>query len=315
MGRLRALLAAVLAIAAASAARGEDGLGPGDYRFRLDHDGLERTYLVHVPPGYRPSRPTPLVVALHGGGGSAAHQAGDGYGLMGKADREGTIVAFPNGFSRLPSGLLATWNAGLCCGLARDRQVDDVGFIKAMVEQLQTRLSIDRSRIFATGMSNGGLMAYRLACELPGVFKAIAAVAGSDNTASCSPGQPVSVLHIHARDDDHILYGGGAGPGAFRNRQAVTEFRSVPETIARWVKFDACGPAPRTVLQKPGATCELYSGCAGEARVELCVTDSGGHSWPGGYKLRGGQPPSQALSANDLIWDFFLRPRAAGPQP
>lgn len=189
---------------------------------------------------------------------------------------------------------------------ARRQNADDVGFIRALLAHLNRKIKIDPERIFAAGMSNGGMMAYRLACEMPEVFKAIAAVADTDNTRSCKPGQPVSILHIHARNDTHVLFGGGAGPDGPR-RAAVTDYTSVADTVARWVGLNGCGANPRRILERAGAYCEVYSSCRGGAEVQLCVTDSGGHSWPGGHKARGDEPPSQAISANDVMWDFFKR--------
>jgi polyhydroxybutyrate depolymerase len=216
------------------------------------------------------------------------------------------VVAFPNGYSKFPGGRLATWNAGGCCGDARDKGVDDVGFARAVVMMLQARLNIDPARVFATGMSNGGMMVHRLACEAPDVFRAVASVAGTDVTQSCQPGRPVSVLHIHALDDDHVLFQGGAGPQAFRDRSKVTNFTSVPDTLAHWVRREHCGTQPRRTLDRPGAYCEAYAGCDGGAAVQLCVTEQGGHAWPGAPSVRRGKAPaSTALDANEVIWNFF----------
>jgi polyhydroxybutyrate depolymerase len=281
---------------------------PGDYRFTLRHDGLTRMYLVHVPASYNPARPAPLLVALHGGGGNMDHQATDEYyGLISKSDQEGFIAVFPNGYSKRSSGKFATWNAGECCGDSRDANVDDVGFIRKATENVMRQLNVDRQRVFATGMSNGAMMAYRLACEASDLFKAIAAVAGTDNTRSCQPTQPISVLHIHARNDTHVLFTGGAGPDA-AEKSKVTDFTSVPDTMAKWTRLEACGSAPpKRILDKRGAYCELHSPCRGGTQVQLCVTEEGGHSWPGGHKPRRGDRPSQAISANDVMWDFFSR--------
>lgn len=268
-----------------------------------------RTVLVHVPATLDPSRPAPLVLALHGGGGHAEYMADDArYGLQAKADEAGFIVAFPNGYSKLPGGKFATWNAGGCCGDARDRQVDDVGFARAVVAAVQARWRVDAGRVFATGMSNGGMLAHRLACDAADVFRAVASVAGTDATERCTPSRPISVLHIHARDDTHVLFDGGAGPGAFRDTSKVMNFVSVPETISRWVARDRCtGPAQRT-WEVPGAYCETTTGCADGREVQLCVTETGGHSWPGaGTVRRGKAPASKALDANDAIWRFFER--------
>lgn len=279
---------------------------PGDYRYTIQHDGLERMYRIHVPTGYDPAQPAPMLVALHGGVGNMDFEADDSkYGLITKSDREGFVAVFPNGYSKLKSGKLATWNAGNCCGGARDNDVDDVGFIRQVVGEVAGRLNIDRKRIYATGMSNGGMMAYRLACDAPDLFAAIAPVAGTDNTRHCTPSRAVSVLHIHAKDDNHVQFNGGAGSGSL-NKAAVTDYVSVPDTIAKWVKLDGCSAAPRRVLDKDGAYCEVYSACKGQSEVQLCVTETGGHSWPGSSKMVG-TPASQAISANDVMWDFFSR--------
>jgi polyhydroxybutyrate depolymerase len=266
-----------------------------------------RKILIHVPPGYDPGHPAPLVLAFHGGGSSAGFMADDSrYGLQREADQAGFIVAFPNGASRLPGGRLATWNAGGCCGYARDQGSDDVGFARVVVGAIEARYAVDASRVFATGMSNGGMMAHRLACDAADVFRAVASVAGTDATTHCSPSRPVSVLHIHARDDDHVRFDGGAGPGAFRDRQSVMDFISVPETIARWVQRDQCGGSPQRVLQVQGAYCDAYKACAGGAQVQLCVTDTGGHSWPGADRVRRGkEAASTAIDASATIWKFF----------
>ncbi len=260
-----------------------------------------RYYTIHIPKNYDPKKATPLVLAFHGGGGDMSIQANDKYyGLISKSEQAGFIAVFPNGHSKFRSGKLATWNAGKCCGSARDERSDDVGFIRSLVETLTKDYTIDRKRIYAIGMSNGGMMSYRLACELSDVITGIAAVAGTDNTIECAPKNPVSILHIHARDDDHVMFEGGAGKKAFKDRSQITEFVSVPSTVAKWVKHNGC----KSPAKKLSTFCELYSDCLGGVSVELCVTPDGKHSWPGGTKPRGGAG-SSALNANDVIWDFF----------
>ncbi len=277
---------------------------PGDYTFSLPFSGMDRYYKLHVPPSYRASKALPLLVALHGGAGDMVIMStAEFYKLNPKADKEGFVVVYPNGYSQFKSGKFATWNAGNCCAKARDKKIDDVGFIEEVIKKVSSQLAIDKEKIFATGMSNGAMMAYRLACEKPELFKAIAAVAGTDNTQACAPKVPVSVLHIHAKDDDHVLFTGGSGK-SFGDKSTVTDYVSVADSIAKWVKLNSCINPAKKVLQAKNVVCELYSGCKNNSRIELCVTDDGGHSWPGGKKPRGGKG-STAISAEDTMWDFF----------
>lgn len=269
---------------------------PGTYRFHFNHGGIRREYIVHVPKS-RSSGPAPILLALHGGGGDMDQMA-EAYGLIQKSEAAGYIAVFPSGYSRFPSGIFGTWNAGRCCGQAVERGIDDVGFLRAVIDRVLVQANGDRARVFATGMSNGAMMAYRLACEAPDMIRAIAPVAGTDNTVACAPKRPVPVIHFHARDDSHVLFGGGPGPDALTR----TDFTSVPATIAKWVRLNGASPRAKTVLAVPGAACRLH---AGTAPVKLCVTDTGGHSWPGSQSRRANKNPSQAISANDVMWDFF----------
>lgn len=287
-------------------------LDSGDYEFDIQNAGIQRMYKMHVPTNYNATTPTPLLIAMHGGDGNMDLQSNDKYyGLITKSEQVGFIVVFPNGYSPFPRGKLATWNAGTCCAAARDNNSDDVGFIRAVVADVEYKLNIDAKRIYATGMSNGGMMSYRLACEASDVFAAIASVAGTDNTTQCNPARAISILHIHAQNDNHVLFNGGAGPAA-RDKSKEADFVSVPTTIAKWVKLNQCQMPAQRLFTKPGAYCEIYNRCKDGARVQLCVTEDGGHSWPGGEKPRNGrlfgtstQPPSQAISADDVMWDFF----------
>ena len=275
---------------------------PGDYRFSFVHDGITREYLVHVPASYRPGRSTPMLVALHGGGGDADFQADDSrYKLISKSEAAGFIAVFPNGYSRMPSGVLATWNAGSCCGAAQKSNIDDVGFLREVIQRVGRQADIDRRRVFVTGMSNGALMSWRMACEASDLVRGIAPVEGTDNTARCNPSQPVPVIEFHSMDDDHIPINGGRGVSALTD----TNFTSVPATQAKWVQLDRADPTARRVLTVAGAHCDLHAAKTGGAPVELCLTDTGGHSWPGGGTQQGRKQPSMAISANDLMWNFF----------
>ncbi len=277
--------------------------GPGDYENVVMLGDVERRYLVYVPPSYDKVQALPLVLFFHGGGGNMNHSSRV-YGLKEKANKEGFIIAFTNGDSRLPKDKFATWNAGNCCAYARDAKIDDVGYTRAVLEDIESKFAIDTKRVFATGMSNGGMMAHRLACEMADTFRAVASVTGTDGTLSCTPARPISVLHIHAKDDTHVLFDGGAGQDAFRDLDKVTDFVSVSDTINRWVTRNQLDSTPKRVLEVIGAYCDLYTSSQNSTQVKLCVTETGGHSWPGGMAIRG-KEPSRALNANDVIWDFF----------
>jgi polyhydroxybutyrate depolymerase len=274
---------------------------PGDYRFSFVHGGIAREYLVHVPRSYR-GAPTPMLMALHGGGGDADFQADDSrYKLISKSEQAGFIAVFPNGYSRFPNGILATWNAGSCCGSAQKNNIDDVGFLREVIRRVERQAKVDSNRLFVTGMSNGALMSWRMACEASDLIRGIAPVEGTDNTANCKPARPVAVIEFHSLDDDHIPLNGGRGVSALTD----TNFTSVPATQAKWVQLDHADATSKRVLAVPGGHCDLHSARPGGAPLELCLTETGGHSWPGGGTQQGRKQPSMAISANDLMWSFF----------
>lgn len=280
-------------------------LGPGDYDSSLQVGDLTRKYLLHVPQNYNKNKAIPLILAFHGGMGNAEIMA-EGYNLIPKSDKEGVIVAFPNGVSRFPSGKLATWNAGNCCGYAVERNSDDVSFVKAVLYDIKSKFNIDSNKIYATGMSNGGMMSYRLACEMSDTFAAITSVSGTDNYDECNPKKPISVMHIHGLKDDHVLFYGGCGPAC--NIESETGFVSVPDTISKWVERNNCDTNPQRVVVNENAYYDLYSKCDGGVQVKLYVVLDGGHSWPGTEKAPNPlekSTPSQAISATDEIWKFF----------
>lgn len=252
----------------------------------IDVDGVERTYRVHVP-GSLAAEPA-LVVMLHGALGSAA-QAEGAYGWNPAADRAGFLVAYPDGDHR-------TWNAGGCCGPPADNGVDDVAFVAAIVAELQDEFGVDPARTFATGMSNGAMMAYRLACETD-LFAAIAPVAGTIVTV-CDDPSPTSVVHIHGLDDDMVRMDGEIGDGAAR-----VGGTPVLEAVAVWHQASECAePAVRT----EGEVTTASAACSGGRNVVLITVANAGHQWPGSVPRRGAaDPPSTAIDATAAIWAFF----------
>jgi polyhydroxybutyrate depolymerase len=296
--------AAPRSLAVAAAAR----LPPGDHRIRLRHEGRERTYLVHLPPRHRGG--LPLVLSFHGGGGNAAGQQRHTR-MDAVADRERFVVAYPDGTGR--AGLL-TWNAGDCCGLAAELAVDDVGFALAVVDDLARRAGIDRRRVYATGMSNGGMMAHRLAAEAAERIAAVAPVAGALVHEPLAPSRPVPVLHVHSVDDPRALYHGGLGPPfPFTDHRVLHP--AVEEVMAEWAAADGCESSPEEVEHRTGsrghtATLLRWTGCAAGSEVALWRLTGAGHVWPGvssplPRRLVG--PGTDVIDANHEIWAFVSR--------
>lgn len=253
----------------------------------IEVDGTSREYLVHVPDELG-AEPT-LVVFVHGGFGSAA-QAESAYGWDAIADQNDVIVAYPQA-----DGL--AWNAGSCCGKSARSGIDDVAFVSAMVAELQGEFGVDPSRTFGTGMSNGAMMVYSMACETD-VFAAIAPVAGTIVTGCGSPA-PTSVLHIHGLDDDRVRFDGEPGSGTTR-----VDGMPIEDVTALWRAADAC--APPTVVDEPPVTTSRAE-CPDGRAVELITIAGAGHQWPGasGRGLADPDPASSAINATETIWTFF----------
>lgn len=272
------------------------------------HQGLTRTFRVHVPPGASSAGPRPLVLMFHGGGGSGLQFESASSHMDEVADREGFVVVYPDG-----TGTVRTWNAGGCCGSSVANSVDDVGFVRALLDHLESTMCLDTRRVFASGMSNGAMLVHRLGCELADRLAAIAPVSGTDMTASCHPSRAIPVMHTHGTADAHVPWNGGVGCGP-----SAASFTSVPTTIARWKTRDGCTASTST----PGYTageghCESWGGCTGGSEVVLCTIDGGGHNWPGGDPPADVTPcpgdgiQSSTFHASEVVWSFF----AAHPMP
>ena len=253
--RCWALLALIAACGGAPADGGTPGSGsdgprfsgPGNFDLTLQVGSKTRTFLVHLPPAFAERGPLPVLLAFHGGGGSA--QGFQKYaGLDTVADREGFVVVYPDGTGRFGRRLL-TWNAGGCCGRAREERADDVGFALRVLADLARDLPLDRTRVYATGHSNGGMMAYRLAAEAAERIAAIAPVAGAMQLATFAPAKPVPVLHVHSVDDPRALYAGGLGP-PFPFTSVRVEHQPVERELARWAALAGCAAEPSVVEQR-----------------------------------------------------------------
>lgn len=253
----------------------------------LDFGGAQRSYRLHVPSGYDGTSPLPLVLQFAGYTYTAeAHE--DYTSMSDTSDAGGFAVAYPQGIGN-------SWNGGACCGSASSGNVDDVGFARAVVADIQSKLCIDPRRIYAAGMSNGGFLSHRLACEAADLFAAIAPVAGviGIDQGSCNPSRPVPVIHFHGTSDIVVPYGGNS----------LINYPSVSDTIDGWVARNGCTDEPVTTFSNGKATCQTRSACNGGAAVTLCTIDGMGHCWPGRSSCL--FSANTDISATSAMWDFF----------
>ena len=281
-------------------------LPPSDHPRIIEVDKRPRTYIVHVPPKYDPKKPTPVVLAFHGGG-SNAEQMVKFCGLNETADKHGFIVVYPSGTGRLEK--LLTFNGGNCCGYAMTNKIDDVAFTKALLDDLAKVVKVDAKRVYATGMSNGAIISYLLASELSDRIAAIAPVGGPMGTEKCGPKRSVPVIHFHGTNDEFAPFKGGKGKGVSR-----TDFYSVDHSIKAWIKANGCKLEPVTVEMPDKAndgtkiTRKTYGGGKDGAEVVLVIIEGAGHTWPGrepGVKFLGRS--TKNISANEEMWEFFQK--------
>jgi polyhydroxybutyrate depolymerase len=269
--------------------------------------GNDRQYAVHVPAGYHADTPVPALFCLHGLGESASSFCLDpGVAWPAKGDKEGFVVIMPNGFGN-------SWNGGTCCGNAASSGLDDVGLIRAIFAEVGKHVNIDLGRVYATGLSNGGYLSYRLACEASDLFVAVAPSAGAVGTAAigggtqttsdlmtCAPTHKVSVLDVHGTSDPLI------------------PFAVQAKSLAFFQTSDGCSATSSDAGAPPSGgdtTCVAFSGCAACAAVEVagCSIQGGGHCWFGSDDCGTGSPIGTSIVGNnsnfmkntDVIWSFF----------
>ena len=296
----------VVLACAASTACGDGGsvFGPaddvGNYEGGFESDGVNRTYFVHTPPIWEPGTALPLVIALHGvpGNGKAMRAI---TGLDSFADQYGFVVAYPSAAS-------TEWAVGCDCTVADFKGINDVGFIRKVIEELESHLGIDRNRVFVAGYSQGALMAQNLACELPGWLAGAASVAATmlgPVANRCSPGMPVRTLFIHGTDDTQFPAEGLIG-------QSVSSL-SIGETLNTWSQINGCSGNPSMAVEPDtaddGTTVErwTYPGCDPGGDLLFFSVQGGGHTWPGTpAPVSGLGRVSRDISASEVISRFFL---------
>jgi polyhydroxybutyrate depolymerase len=285
---------------------GPQPFGPGDHTCTLEVGGRTRSYLVHVPPKYDPEKPTPLVLAFHGGMTNGAIMA-LASGLSEKADKEDFIVVYPNGTGK--GNLLLVWNSGGFEKSFAEKLPDDVAFVGAILDELPKLVHVDPKRVYATGISNGGMMCYRLAAELSQRIAAIAPVSGTLSVAKSRPRRPVPVMHFHGTEDKLVPF---QGPDVWTSK--FLAFKSVEETIRIWARINGCLKKPKTIelpdKVDDGTTVrqELYGPGKDGAEVVLFTIKGGGHTWPGReWPVPWLGKTTRDISANDLMWEFFQK--------
>lgn len=268
--------------------------------FSMESGGHQRSCRLYLPSKYDPSKPLPLVVALHGGFGvGRSMERTTGFDLL--ADSARFIVAYPDGFRR-------SWNAGdKCCDPARKNRIDDVGFMRDLVAKIKAEYNIDGHRVYGAGFSNGAMLLLYVACQAPDIFSAIAVNAGGLMSSTCNGGR-VPTLLIHGIEDPRIPYGGGEyRPGGMGKPIHQKPFPELAKSIAR---RNGCSDAERIVYDSDPATCKTYAGC-GANEVTWCGIKGGGHQWFGGKTMmprRQGGNTTRFISTR-MIWKFFSRHR------
>jgi polyhydroxybutyrate depolymerase len=270
----------------------------------------DRSYWVHLPPKAKMNSPLPVLFHLHGGGGSGKGTVRLTYGRFNElADRDGFIVIYPDAIAK-------NWNDGRTEHVKPENiGVDDVGFIAAIIDRLKMEYPIDASRIFTTGMSNGGFMSTRLLCDRADLFRggAILTATISDGYyQECNPSQPVGVLLMNGTDDPIVPFDGGEIRLFGRSRGSIL---SHDEFVNYWKEKNSCKeklPSNSYTDDKPwdgtSVTIRNFQECQPRGALKVYAIDGGGHTWPGGRQYLGKRiigNTSREIKACDEIWEFF----------
>ncbi|MGZ6979192.1 MAG: alpha/beta hydrolase family esterase [Acidimicrobiia bacterium] len=276
-------------------------------------DGRDRTYHLYVPStvGTGRSGPrVPLLVALHGGTGwGTQFERTSGFDGIAEANR--FIVVYPDGVGVGPNQVNRTWNSGACCGAAQREDVDDVTFVRMLIERMRSQYPIDPSRVFAAGHSNGGMQAYRLACELADQIVAVGVQSSSLELDDCRPARPVSLLHIHGTADQNVPIGGGIGAEAISG----VSFRPPIDGIRTFAELDGCPATPSHSTDPANAdvSIQTWGPCDDGTEVRFMTVAGAPHAWMGSRSViqRPGNVPYAKLDSSAVIWQFLItHPRA-----
>lgn len=244
----------------------------GKYTLTMTHGGVQRTADVSIPASYDKEKAAPIIFSFHGLTSDSKSQQSL-FSMDDQGNKAGFITVHPQGVDK-------SWNAGKCCN---NNTQDDVGFFRALVSTLSTELCLDKKRIYVTGLSNGGFMSYRLACEASDLVAAAAPVAGAIMTSSCQPSRAVPILHSHGTADTLVSYDSG---------KAAAE---------KFAQLNGCQSPAQVVLTDGKWKCEQMAQCRDRSVVTLCTVDGGGHVMPWLYSS------NASTTATEMILDFFSR--------
>jgi polyhydroxybutyrate depolymerase len=248
----------------------------------IDVDGVERSYDLFVPTIYDPNTAAPLVLNFHGLLGSPSQQV-DFSQFNDAAEAHGMLVAYP-------AGIGASFNAGSCCGEASSSGVDDVGFARALVQDVALKMCVDPRRVYATGMSNGGHMAHRLACEAADLFAATASVTGALRLGECAPSRPISMVQYHGTSD------------------TIVGYAEIPGMMEAWAARNGCSDTPSTTFEQGDMHCQTWPDCDAGVEVTLCTIDGGGHCWPGNGSCIFGHSSTELHASEAIATMFEVQP-------
>lgn len=291
-------------------------LGSGNHPLKMTVDGRERTYILHVPSAAQDSQPLPLIVVLHGSYGTGRKMQ-LALGFDSYADAYGFYVAYPDAYQTPGENETARWNDGRGTLESSDQDIDDVAFLTGMVSEIGSLVAVDRSQVFVTGASNGGIMSYRLGCETSGVFTGIAPVIANIAEpiyGTCQPQPAIKFLAINGDADTFIPFEGGEVCSDVSRLFCEGGFvRSFSESVGRFAVANGCAASPQiTILPmviEDGTFVEeqRYTNCASGASVSGYIIHNGGHTWPPlKGQLDGSGQPTGNLDATELIVKFFL---------
>lgn len=276
---------------------GSDTMAAGDSVMTLTHGGVERRFLLHVPASFDGTHGVPLVIDIHGYGGTAEFQRSSS-GWLAKSDEEGFLLVHPEG--RIDSTGSRSWNGGsLCCGESLQKQVDDEGFMRAIVAKLKSDACVDPKRVYATGLSNGGALSHLLACRASDVFAATAPMVMGNGTMPCEPERGISVTMYRATGDVLVPYGEGG------------KYPSAEADFEQWKTTNECTGEPTST-----GPCKTYANCKDGAEVTLCTITTTEADAPWGGHLLYPYAAREGVAVPALVWPMFERhplPDDVGP--